>query len=133
MPRSQENAFPYDPTVGLCLGPTIVPGEERFLIIEASLYLAHDGPCTQHIPPLRTDDVYPETPARHRAVELSSGSNDIPRRARPGLAGPRPPPPSPQQLGGAGHFGGQVFDRFGPRMLQRYLAHTKPPTPLGPP
>jgi len=31
-----------------------------------------------------------ETSARYRAVEPSSGSNVIPRRARPGLAGLRP-------------------------------------------
>ena len=32
-----------------------------------------------------------ETAARYRAVEPGSGSNVIPRRARPGLAGLRPP------------------------------------------
>jgi len=36
---------------------------------------------------LSSDDVFPETPARYRAVEPDSGSNVIPRRARPGLAG----------------------------------------------
>ena len=36
---------------------------------------------------LSSDDVFQETSARFRAVEPSSGSNVIPRRARPGLAG----------------------------------------------
>ena len=40
--------------------------------------------------PLSSDDVFQEISARYRAVELSSGSNVIPRRARPGLAGLRP-------------------------------------------
>ena len=39
---------------------------------------------------LSADDVFQETSARYRAVEPSSGSNVIPRRARPGLAGLRP-------------------------------------------
>jgi len=38
-------------------------------------------------PSLGSDDVFQETSARCRAVEPSSGSNVIPRRARPGLAG----------------------------------------------
>jgi hypothetical protein len=37
-----------------------------------------------------SDDVFQETCARHRAVEPSSGSNVIPRQARPGLSGLRP-------------------------------------------
>ena len=36
---------------------------------------------------LRSDDAFQETSARYREVEPSSGSNVIPRRARPGLAG----------------------------------------------
>ena len=36
---------------------------------------------------LSSDDVFQETAARYRAVEPSSGSNVILRRARPGLAG----------------------------------------------
>ena len=36
------------------------------------------------------DDVFQETSARYRALKRSSGSNDIPRRARPGLDGLRP-------------------------------------------
>jgi len=39
---------------------------------------------------LSSDDVFQETSARYRAVAPSSGSNVIPRRARPGLAGLRP-------------------------------------------
>ena len=42
------------------------------------------------LPRLTSDDVFQETSARYRAVEPSSGSNVIPRRARPGLAGLRP-------------------------------------------
>ena len=40
--------------------------------------------------PLSSDNVFQETSARYRAVEPKSGSNAIPRRARPGLAGLRP-------------------------------------------
>ena len=36
---------------------------------------------------LSSDDVFQETSARCRAVEPISGSNVIPTRARPGLAG----------------------------------------------
>ena len=39
---------------------------------------------------LSSDDDSQETSARYRAEEPSSGSNVIPRRARPGLAGLRP-------------------------------------------
>ena len=35
-------------------------------------------------------DIFQETTARYKAVEPSSGSNVIPRRARPGLASLRP-------------------------------------------
>ena len=41
-------------------------------------------------PRLSSDCVFQETSARCRAVEPRSGSNVIPRRARPGLAGLRP-------------------------------------------
>ena len=39
---------------------------------------------------MSSDDVFQEASTRYRAVERSSGSNVIPRRARPGLAGLRP-------------------------------------------
>ena len=51
---------------------------------------------------------------RHRAVEPSSGSNVIPRRARPGLAGLRPFTPTPPQ---------QVR-MFTEERLQQYTDHT---------
>ena len=43
--------------------------------------------------PLSSDAAFQEASAPYRAVELSSGSNVIPRRARPGLAGLRPHTP----------------------------------------
>ena len=48
------------------------------------------GPPQQTLEPLAHIYVFQETSARYRAVEPSSGSNVIPRRARPGLAGLRP-------------------------------------------
>ena len=41
-------------------------------------------------PLMSSDDVFQEKSTRYRAVEPSSGSNVIPRRARSGLAGLRP-------------------------------------------
>ena len=56
---------------------------------------------------------------RHRAVEPSSGSNVIPRRARPGLAGLRPfTPTPPQQV--------RMFTEERP---QQYKDHNCNPTP----
>ena len=43
---------------------------------------------------LSSDYAFQETPARYRAVEPSSGSSVIPRRACPGLAGLRPQIPT---------------------------------------
>jgi len=55
---------------------------------------------------LSSDDaVFRETSARYRAVEPSSGSNVIPRRARPGLAGLRP---HNHKAGYKGVFGGSA-------------------------
>ena len=47
-------------------------------------------PPGRKLPTLIPDDVFQETSARCRAVEPRSGSNVIPRRARPGLTGLRP-------------------------------------------
>ena len=39
VPRSSENAFPWDPTVGLCLGPYDGPrGGGRFIMGEVPRY-----------------------------------------------------------------------------------------------
>ena len=47
--RSQETAFPWDPTVGLCLGPYGSPGGGRFLMSKVPLYRrAMDHPLPGH-------------------------------------------------------------------------------------
>ena len=59
----------------------------------ASLFREQTLPSFPHFgPPLKlnSDHVVQATSARYEAVELSSGSNVIPRRARPGLAGGGP-------------------------------------------
>ena len=48
------------------------------------------SPPPASCPVLSSDDVFQKTSARYRAVEPSSGSNVIPKRARPGLVGLRP-------------------------------------------
>ena len=66
--------------------PTDIQGNE-ILVVHRVV------PTNLSTPLLSSDDVSQETSARYRAVEPSSGSNVIPRWARPGLAGLRPHDP----------------------------------------
>ena len=89
-PRALQQDYAYDPTVFL--------GGGLFLMSEVPLYSggAHrathrSSPASgtdRDVPGLSSDECIGKTSARCGAVEPSSGSNVIPRRARPGPAGP---------------------------------------------
>jgi hypothetical protein len=69
---------------------------EKLLAKEVLPPYRHSNTVLEYYPPTDIprhqgpDDVFQETSARYRAVEPSTGSNVIPRRARPGIAGLRP-------------------------------------------